>query len=559
MNAETRAQIINDDRPSIIEGRKSDSKNSSVAAKMISHALNLHGKDQIAEREKIEKSIPKKTSMSWLDKLSATSFVRGETIGTDASIQDKPQEASTFARGVSNTQFGTEMNLVKPSFPDLNKQRRFEQFLNFTESERKFKFASVQPLSMTEWERDQEIAEFEKAAKLCERIDNDTTNDVNNQKDKEAEKVDLDSLSVGDRMTAAAKMKMFGKLTRTDEEWKPAKLVCVRFNIAEPFVGVASEEKKKKKFSIFDSSVWEEMSRFEKIKQEESEPGPSTSSRFSFMDEEPDLRLKRLQESPARRKSKSEKASNKARSREVSHESRRSSRKDAEKEPEKEKAIDEDPYEKILGKKIREKNKAASDGTETVSSLSKEEPTAKLNAQEKKDLFKSIFLSSDESEPEIEENKATDDDKIKAALIGNKDAASLNTQRNTSPPKGIFAKLNFDDLFKKPDKNETSKGSSKKEDAEVSEINKEDFETKIEKSDEEELPLDTYGPALPSEAQPSLETLRPVFTLSKKEDGTWVEKSRDKKKSKKEKKKHKHKERSKSKSRKKKEKKEKRH
>lgn len=556
MNAETRAQIINDDRPSIIEGKKSESKNSSVASKMISHALNLHGKEQIAEREKFEKSIPNKTSMSWLDKLSSTAFVKGETMGNDPSIQGKLQNSSTFAKEMAKSD--KETNLVKPSFPDLNKQRRFEQYLNFTESERQFKFASVQPLSMTDWERDQEVAEFEKAAKLCERIDRMAPNETN--KEKEADKkIDLDSLSSKDRMTAAAKMNMFGKLTRTDEEWKPAKLVCVRFNIAEPFVGVASEEKKKKKFSIFDSSVWEEMSRFEKTKQEDSEPGPSTSSRFSFMDEEPDLRLKRIQESPARRKSKSEKASERARNREASYEAKKSNKKDAEKVPEIEKSIEEDPYEKILGKKISEKNKASSGSKETLTNSTKEEPTANMNAQEKKDLFKSIFLSSDESESDTEETKSTNDDKIKAALIGSKDASSLNTQRNTSPARGIFAKLNFDDLFKKPEKTETSKNPDKLEDDEVDKINKEAFETKIEKSDEEELPPESYGPALPQDAQPSLDSLRPVFTLSKKEDGTWVEKSRDKKKSKKEKKKHKHKERSKSKSRKKKEKKEKRH
>lgn len=35
-------------------------------------------------------------------------------------------------------------------------------------------------------------------------------------------------------MVAAAKSKMFGKLTRTIEEWVPVSLVCKRMNIPEP-------------------------------------------------------------------------------------------------------------------------------------------------------------------------------------------------------------------------------------------------------------------------------------------------------------------------------------
>merc|ERR1712126_399872 len=47
----------------------------------------------------------------------------------------------------------------------------------------------------------------------------------------------------------AASLKMFGQLTRTKEEWHPARLLCVRFNVAFPYgdhsvTGVAKSNKK---------------------------------------------------------------------------------------------------------------------------------------------------------------------------------------------------------------------------------------------------------------------------------------------------------------------------
>ncbi|XP_001604956.1 G patch domain-containing protein 1 homolog [Nasonia vitripennis] len=533
MNAESRAKIINDDRPSIIDSKKAEPKNTSVAAKLISRTLNLHGKEQSAERQKLEQSQPKKSAMSWLDKLSATTFVKGETMGLDPKIQGNLQSASAFESGQENKgqEPSEDTNLTRPSFADLDKQRRFEQFLSFSEGERKLKFSSVQPLSMTEWERDQEVEEFEKAAALCERIDKARKNaDEKTEEQKKLEaKVDLESLKPQDRMTAAAKMKMYGKLTRTDEEWKPAKLVCVRFNIAEPSVGVAEDDKKKKKFSIFDSIAWNEVSKFEAGRklEYECEPGPSTSSGISH-EEESDYGIEPSSSEPRPRLTEKEKAF-------------------------------EESYKKVF-KKVEETKKKEDDVVEAKEADPEEPVAVSSNIKEKKDLYKSIFLSSSEDEEsEGEESKLVDEEKLKAALIG-KSATEMNAQRNTSPPRGIFANVDFDSLMKRPDKAETPKDKVK----EVDEKKVEEDEVVQVKMEEDHLPPDVYGPALPTAIPPVEEAAKPVFTggLSRKsgdgEDGKWVEKSRDKKKSKKEKKKHKHKERSRSKSRKK-SKKEKRH
>jgi len=52
----------------------------------------------------------------------------------------------------------------------------------------------------------------------------------------------------------AAKMKLFGSLTREKVEWHPAKLLCIRFNVKHPYgdhsvIGVPASYKSK--FDIF--------------------------------------------------------------------------------------------------------------------------------------------------------------------------------------------------------------------------------------------------------------------------------------------------------------------
>jgi G patch domain-containing protein 1 len=545
MNAESRAKIINDDRPSIIDSKTIEPINNKVAVNLITRTLNLHGREQTAVRQKLaEVNTAKKTNMSWLDKLSSTTFVKGEVIGTELKVKGIVQNKSAFLKEIDNMEFIKDTSFTKPTFGDLDKQRRFEQYLKFSENERKLKFASIQPLSLTDWERDQEAQEFEKTARLCENVDKTAMSKLEKKEEKSTVDIKqyIESMSLEDRMAAAAEMKMFGKLTRTESEWKPAKLVCVRFNIAEPLVGVAVEDTKKKKFSIFDNLAWNEMSKFEKEKhiEQEFEPKPSTSSGFGYTDDEPNYHAERA----------IEEASIKIKSEFVSQ-------KDDE---------FEDSYKNIF-KKGAKKNESfkINNDIANIEPKKSENPAENMNVEEKKDLYKSIFLSSsEESESETEEAKNIDDEKLKAALIG-KTAVELNIQRNTSPPRGIFAKLDLDNLLKRPEKMNSSQEKFK-------DINKVDenngivdskLELKVEenlevKMDGSDLPQDVYGPALPKVLLKSNDFLNQKADVTEVlqknndiDDSQWVEKRKNKKKSKKEKKKHKHKERSKSKSRKK--------
>jgi len=90
-------------------------------------------------------------------------------------------------------------------------------------------------------------------------------------------------------MREAAKMKMFGKLTRRITSWNPCALLCKRFNVPQPSHCAISETKPKSKFSVFDyldassyntlSSVPNEeaSSDFQPVREMKQEPIEETS------------------------------------------------------------------------------------------------------------------------------------------------------------------------------------------------------------------------------------------------------------------------------------------
>lgn len=45
-----------------------------------------------------------------------------------------------------------------------------------------------------------------------------------------------------DEVTSAAELNMFGRLTRTRTDWKPDKLLCKRFNVADPWLSKAKKQ-----------------------------------------------------------------------------------------------------------------------------------------------------------------------------------------------------------------------------------------------------------------------------------------------------------------------------
>lgn len=556
LNAMDRARILEDPN----DHSNKPPSTMSVASNIISKTLNLHGKQQVEERKKLQ-SQQSATSNSWLDKLNAQNFIKGGVVGSEQSGSLKTLESfkesvsaveqSDTDKSARNDDLSSKSETNKLFLSDPDKQKRFEQYLTFLKNDESNKLESIQPLSMTEWDRDQERTEFEQAAKLA-RSNNYMADTFVHSADS------VDKADPEKDKKEAVRLKMFGKLTRKRSEWKPASIVCKRFNIPEPKVGCATVETERKsaKFSVFDSLDWCNSSKFTKATdktQIEEIPQTSKKSEENTNKEIPNAYTDGIPNVYQI----SEPVSEKFRIFEVS-------------------------YEKVFGKGIQSTSSVMSKDivqdvgddnelknerdqeAENKQATSKEPESAlKDQSEEKKDLFKAIFLSSSEDSDSESEEKV-DSETLKSVLIGIKDPKEINTQRNTSPPRGIFAKVDLDSLVTQPkrvnDENNTSKISETN--LSTSDSSSQNVATNCENNDNTTaIPPDMYGPVLPERLlkQDSVATtteepggtnqsLKPIFrsivvskiTEDTRLGGKWVERDITKK-SKKEKKKHKHK------------------
>lgn len=570
LNAVDRARILEDP-----DDRSKNSPSTSVASNIISKTLNLQGKQQTEERRKLEaQQTTTATAGSWMDKLNTQNFVKSSVVASKEDDTGSLKKLEDFKEFIASTSSSMDepsgndaldKNETKKLFlADPDKQKRFEEYLAFLKDDEPSKLESIQPLSMTDWEREQERTEFEQAAKL-ERSNDYMADTFVRSVDRKVDDVDPEK-----DKKQAVKLKMFGKLTRERNEWKPASIVCKRFNIPEPKVGCAqvTTQRKAAKFSIFDSLDWCNSSKFTKATDtvaQAEEPVLRSSKKMEEADEAaPTAGLNNI---PSNIYQPSEAVSEKFK-------------------------IFEASYEKVFGKGIQSASLATPKGVEEYAAVSSKAKDAheqeaenkrevvgpantfKEQSEEKKDLFKAIFLSSSEdSDSETEEN--VDSEAVKSILIG-KDPKEMNTQRNTSPPRGIFAKLDLDSLVAQPkaraNKDNPSEENAPSKSAETSLLavhgpqNDHNLADRSETGDTLEAAIlpDMYGPVLPQrllkqensaantvEADDDMTQLpktvfRSVVVPKSASDdsklgGKWVE--RDKmKKLKKEKKKHKHKE-----------------
>ncbi|XP_063607433.1 G patch domain-containing protein 1 homolog [Penaeus indicus] len=139
-----------------------------------------------------------------------------------------------------------------------------------------YRYYLAQPKTMTEWEREREICEFNRAAQLFQPLTSTMANrfvtaatsdtgpvlkdGLNTEIPKIEpvnEEIEIDALggNVADERIKAAKMNMFGKLTQVTVDWHPDRLLCRRFNVPNPypessFVGVRKTTGEK--LSIFN-------------------------------------------------------------------------------------------------------------------------------------------------------------------------------------------------------------------------------------------------------------------------------------------------------------------
>ena len=125
----------------------------------------------------------------------------------------------------------------KPFARNPEKQKRYDQYRICLENNNPEVLRSLQPRSMTEWEREKEKLEFERASMLFQPM----KGVIGSRFVSAGDSVTVDEgggtgeVVKKDGGVEAASIGMFGALTRIKEEWHPARLLCVRFNVAHPY------------------------------------------------------------------------------------------------------------------------------------------------------------------------------------------------------------------------------------------------------------------------------------------------------------------------------------
>ncbi|XP_030024107.2 G patch domain-containing protein 1 homolog isoform X1 [Manduca sexta] len=400
------------------------------------------------------------------------------------------------------TDSGKELTKVfKPFASDRKKQARYERYLvdKAVVWER-----DGESDSLTEWEREREMVEFEQAAKLYKPLsgimgDRFTHASEPDEALNPLSAVAKSSINYGlatREQTEAAARGVYGVMTRREAPWRPDSLVCKRFNVPEPG-GVRQEEKKDDKpkvsysiFSYMESSVHDkdsftkEQSTFSGSKSQREPPKPSQAEPTSNTDEIATKTDETTSSKGIEKLFKPEITSTGFRKRLTVAEL----------------FLKESEMNKDQGKEV----------TETI------------NKFDKMDLYKSIFLSDSEDEEPIPDKNKTDFIDV-----------PKNVERNTSPPRGIFANINFDEL-----------NSWKRNDDKPPTGTKKD-EEKIEEKDSNSNEEQYYGPKIPDNLKKRLEAdVGGVVTAVQEIDSSsssdsWVDVKEVKKKKKKKVKKHK--------------------
>ncbi|XP_052902150.1 G patch domain-containing protein 1 homolog [Anopheles moucheti] len=426
-------------------------------------------------------------SNSWMEKLNkqSTSFVSrevmneeappatkkedheiGENSSQKASIPVNPSGLVQQPSVLQRQYVGSTKEGFKPFIALPEKQERYEQFLAFQPTERYLTreqyLESLQPLNLSAWDRERELKEFMQAERMYRPLDGLMSERF----------VTASSLIANETIPADGEP---GKgreirMQRSRVMWKPHKDICKRFNVPEPFGGMMVDEpgdaekrrKEKGKFSVFDYLEAPVTNRRDFVTptmipnapQDGKQPQPPTAT-------------------PVDKIGNSRTASLRISSKEFFSNDNSSFA---------------PPVDQSNDDVTDNQSKLPSAQSSRVVSQRPEKKRSELEVkvleatnkkpEEKRDLFKSIFCSSDEEDEETQneeqmhrsksddkssagQNALTDEEKLKMvdSFVAIKPASQMNILRNNSPPRGIFKNL-FE--YKKPS-NGADEGSSKQD------------------------------------------------------------------------------------------------
>nr|XP_026497673.1 G patch domain-containing protein 1 homolog [Vanessa tameamea] len=438
---------------------------------------------------------------------------------------------------------GKDINVFKPFISDPKKQARYERYLQGGDSTVERDGATGEGDRLSDWERNREMMEFEQAAKLYRPLSGVMGDRFTHASEPDdgalnpLSAVAKSSINYGlatPEQIEAAKIGAYGVITRKEVKWRPEPIVCKRFNVPE--LGARMEPKKDEKpkvsysiFSYLESSVHDK----ESFTKEQSKFSGSKSLNV-------DHEMKPKNDKPIDINPVGQ----------LAHVSKSTEPIEANTGPNKRMTVAE-LFMMESEKDLQIKNKE----TEVVQTIEK---------FDKMDLYKSIFLSDSENEETNEENTSTD---YKEFIEKPK-----NVERNTSPPRGIFANIDFNELnsWKRHSEDKNPKTNEKTYENNVSESKSktnDNTSEKIDNNDDKKETKDTnssieieeavYGPKIPEKLLKRLElpetNFKPMFRTKDEREreessssDSWVEaKVKPKKEKKKKSKKHKSKKKSK--------------
>lgn len=187
---------------------------------------------------------------------SSAVSVMDSTAGTQLSPMATAKEPSKL--GTLQSPHTGKGAVFSPFVKDPEKQRRYDQYISLVKEGNSDAYEHVAGSHMTEWERKREMEEFSKAARFYKPMTSMMASRFTRAKFHDDEdKVELPAQEEGNKTDrqSAAKMKMYGALTRDSYEWHPDRVVCKRFNIPDPYPGstiTGVPKVKRDKYSVFN-------------------------------------------------------------------------------------------------------------------------------------------------------------------------------------------------------------------------------------------------------------------------------------------------------------------
>ncbi|XP_049295666.1 G patch domain-containing protein 1 homolog [Anopheles funestus] len=533
-----------------------------------------------------EKAVVSNPLLEKINKQSS-SFVSREVMNEDAKLLLKKEENENAENNSKQTGLslnpsglvqhpsilqrqyvGSTKEGFKPFIALPEKQDRYERFLGFQPSERYLTreqyLESLQPLNLSAWDRERELKEFMQAERMYRPLDG-----LMSERFVTASSLIADETIPVDGESGKVREV---RMQRIRVMWKPHKDICKRFNVPEPFGGMMVDEtddtekrrKEKGKFSVFDYLEAPVTNRRDFVTPTMIPNVPQTGEgkqahtpTTSTVDPISNAKTANIRVSSKDFFSND----NSTNTPPVGRSNDEVMDEQSKLQPA------QQPSRSVIPQKPAKKR------TELEAKVL--EATHK-KPEDKRDLFKSIFCSSDEEDdqnqdgnqmqssdaeniPSSGKNALTDEEKLKMvdSFVAIKPASQMNILRNNSPPRGIFKNL-FE--YKNPtnggDENLSNRDGVLQFSSKSQELSKVDDNQKkrpdqtkrVSDASSDSDQSEYYGPKLPSQND-MIDTEKPagsqhIFAArkapKKPKDEIWIEKDASSSSKGKKKKKHKH-------------------